>query len=66
LEHPSQLMIWEAAPREETILRLGSLGVSTVVFSPCANSPEGRDWYSVMLEGAERLNDAGDQLLAGE
>jgi zinc transport system substrate-binding protein len=65
-KHPSQLMVWEAAPREETILRLESLGVSTVVLSPCANSPEGKDWYSVMLEGAERLNDAGDQLLAGE
>jgi zinc transport system substrate-binding protein len=65
-KHPSQLMIWEATPREETMLRLESLGVSIVVLSPCANFPEGKDWYSVMLEGAERLNDAGDQLLAGE
>ncbi|MBW2716368.1 MAG: zinc ABC transporter substrate-binding protein, partial [Deltaproteobacteria bacterium] len=65
-KHPSQLMIWEAAPRKDTILKLGSLGVSTVVLSPCANSPEGKDWYSVMLEGAERLSKAGGQLLAGE
>jgi len=63
--HPSQLMIWEATPEEETIRRLGSLGVSIFVLDPCANVPDEGDWLSVMLEGAVRLKEAGIQLLAG-
>ena len=59
-------MIWEATPEEETIRRLDSLGVSTVVLAPCANLPEEGDWYSAMLEGAAHLKEAGNQLLAGE
>lgn len=64
--HPSRLMIWEATPETETIRRLDSLGVSIVVFAPCANAPEGGDWYSVMLEGAARLKEAEIQPLAGD
>jgi zinc transport system substrate-binding protein len=63
--HPSQLMIWEATPEEETIRRLRSLGVSIFVLDPCANVPEEGDWLSVMLEGAVRLKEAGIQLPAG-
>jgi zinc transport system substrate-binding protein len=64
--HPSQLMIWEAAPEEETIRRLDSRGVSTVVLAPCSNVPEAGDWIGVMLEGAAQMKEAGSQLLAGE
>jgi zinc transport system substrate-binding protein len=64
--HPSQLMIWEAAPREETIRRLDSLGISSVVLAPGANTPEAGDWYSTMLEGAAHLKKSGGQRLSGD
>jgi zinc transport system substrate-binding protein len=64
--HPSQLMIWEATPGEETIRRLDSLGVSTVVLAPCANTPEEGDWIAIMLQNAAHLKEAGSQSLAGE
>jgi zinc transport system substrate-binding protein len=64
--HPSQLMIWEATPEKETIRRLGSIGVSSVIFAPCANAPEEGDWMAVMLEDAVQLKEAGIQLLAGD
>ena len=63
--HPSQLMIWEAAPGEETIRRLDSLGISSIVIPPCANTPEEGDWYSAMLESAAHMKRAGSQRLSG-
>jgi zinc transport system substrate-binding protein len=64
--HPSRLMIWEAAPQRETLHRLDSLGISSVVFAPCANTPETGDWLSAMFEAAAHLNGLGDQLLSGD
>jgi zinc transport system substrate-binding protein len=63
--HPSQLMIWEATPGEETIRRLDSLGISSIVIPPCANTPEEGDWYSAMLESAAHMKKAGSQRLSG-
>jgi zinc transport system substrate-binding protein len=61
--HPSQLMIWEATPEEETIRRLDSLGISSIVSSPCANIPEEGDWYSAMLASAAQMKKASSQRL---
>jgi zinc transport system substrate-binding protein len=63
--HPSRLMIWEATPGEETIRRLDSLGISSIVIPPCANTPEEGDWYSAMLESAAHMKKAGSQRLSG-
>ena len=55
-EHPAQWMLWEAQPVGETAQRLTSLGISTVVFSPCANVPDDGDFLTVMRRNLEALS----------
>ena len=55
-EHPAQWMLWEAEPVSETEQRLTSLGISTVVFSPCANVPDDGDFLTVMRRNLEALS----------
>lgn len=45
---PATLMIWEARPDAAIARRLESLGITSVVFSPCANTPADGDYLSVM------------------
>ena len=54
--HPAQWMLWEAEPVSETKQRLTSLGISMVVFSPCANVPDDGDFLSVMRANLEALS----------
>jgi zinc transport system substrate-binding protein len=51
-EHPARWMIWEAAPSDATLRRLAALGVSSIIYSPCANAPEQGDFLSVMSRNA--------------
>jgi zinc transport system substrate-binding protein len=51
-EHPARWMIWEATPAEAAVRRLEALGVRSIVYSPCANSPEQGDFLSVMRRNA--------------
>jgi zinc transport system substrate-binding protein len=51
-EHPARWIIWEAAPSEATARRLDALGVQSIVYSPCANTPEQGDFLSVMRRNA--------------
>jgi zinc transport system substrate-binding protein len=37
--HPAQWMIWEGEPVSESVERLMSMGVSSIVFDPCGNVP---------------------------
>jgi zinc transport system substrate-binding protein len=53
--HPAQLMVWEATPLDETAQRLESLGVTGVVFDPCARRPESGDWLSTLNANLTRL-----------
>ena len=53
--HPSNWMIWEAAPLAETRTLLEEMGVATVVFDPCADTPAQGDFLSVMHENVERM-----------
>ena len=55
-EHPAQWMLWEAEPVSETQLRLTSSGISTVVFSPCANVPDDGDFLTVMRKNLDALS----------
>jgi zinc transport system substrate-binding protein len=48
-------MIWEAAPLAETRTLLEEMGVATVVFDPCANTPVQGDFLSVMRKNIERM-----------
>lgn len=53
--HPARWMIWESHPMDETVLRLESMGVSSIVYEPCGNAPEGGSLLSVLRAGAENL-----------
>ena len=53
--HRARWMLWESEPLEATQQRLASLGVSSVVFSPCANVPDDGDFLTVMRRNLEAL-----------
>lgn len=54
-EFPARHILWESAPRAETVDRLQELGLTSVVFSPCEQPPEEGDYLSVMRENLLRL-----------
>ena len=49
-ERSASWMIWEGEPLPEIRGRLESLGIRSVVFDPCANTPSSGDFASVMKE----------------
>ena len=53
--HPAKWMIWEAEPAPETVAKLETLGIKSIVFTPCANTPKTGDFLSIMRENAARL-----------
>lgn len=56
-EKPSDRILWESAPREETVRRLrDELGLESVVFSPVESSPGGgEDYLSIMRSNLDAL-----------
>jgi zinc transport system substrate-binding protein len=46
--HPAKWMIWENNPIEEAEKGLDKMGIHSVVYNPCSNSPESGDFMSVM------------------
>jgi zinc transport system substrate-binding protein len=46
--HTAQVMIWEGTPAAESVEKLQSLGIASVVFDPCGNVPEKGDWLTTM------------------
>lgn len=54
-KHPAKWMIWEGKPTQELVDGIGSLGVKSVVFSPCANKPQQGDWLTVMKQNIGNL-----------
>ena len=58
---PATLMLWEAEPLDATNDRLANeFGITSVVFSPCANAPDVDDYLSVMRRNAQRLSAIAD------
>jgi zinc transport system substrate-binding protein len=53
--HPAHLMIWEGTPAAESVAKLKSLGLESVVFDPCATSRTAGDWRAVMHSNIEAL-----------
>ena len=53
--HPARWMIWEAAPVAEMQRALAEMGLESVVFSPCADTPAKGDFLSAMQENIQRL-----------
>ena len=57
-EHPAKWMLWEGDPAEETVKRLQSLGIESLVFDPCGNRPSRGDFLTVMSENIRNLDRA--------
>jgi len=53
--HPARWMIWEARPAPETVQRLQELGIESVVYAPCGNTPTSGDLLAVMQSNADAL-----------
>jgi zinc transport system substrate-binding protein len=56
--HRARWMIWEGTPAQESIEKLESVGLKSVVFDPCGNVPESGDFMSVMKANVEALEKA--------
>jgi zinc transport system substrate-binding protein len=60
-ERAAPLMLWEAEPMAATRDRLErEFGITSIVFSPCANAPDVDDYMVVMRENARRLSAIAD------
>ncbi len=46
--HPAKWMIWEGEPSPGITAKLTALGIQSIVFDPCASTPDGGDFPSVM------------------
>jgi len=47
-QHPAEWMIWEGEPAGESVSRLETLGVQSLVVDPCATPPATGDFLDVM------------------
>jgi zinc transport system substrate-binding protein len=57
-DHPARWMFWEGEPMAETVERLLSMGVGSIVFDPCGNVPEKGDFLATMRRNVENLKKA--------
>lgn len=53
--HPAKWMIWEDEPTAETVAGLMKLGVNSLVFDPCGNTPANGDFLTVMRSNLANL-----------
>jgi len=53
--HPAKWMIWEGGPIKESVERLRSMGINSLVFDPCGNTPKGGDFISMMQQNVDNL-----------
>ncbi len=53
--HTAQVMIWEGTPAAESVEKLKSLGIASVVFDPCGNFPAGGHWLTTMQENISAM-----------
>lgn len=51
-------MLWEGEPLPESVARLEQLGIGSLVFDPCGNTPEAGDYLSVMQANLAQLQRA--------
>ena len=59
--HSARWMIWEGEPAAETGAGLKKLGVGSVVFYPCGNTPASGDFLSVMQSNLANLQDTNHE-----
>jgi len=56
--HPAKWMIWEGKPLLGSVQQLQALGVESLVFDPCGNSPDQGDFLDVMRQNVTNLEPA--------
>ena len=56
--HAGAWMLWEGDPLPTSADKLQALGVKSLVFDPCGNTPEQGDFLSVMQQNVARLQQA--------
>ena len=56
--HAAAWMLWEGDPLPDSVAKLEALGIKSLVFDPCGNTPEQGDFLSVMQQNAARLRQA--------
>ena len=54
-EHPAKWMLWEGKPMKESAERLQAIGLDSLVFDPCGNTPHQGDFLSVMRQNVDNL-----------
>jgi zinc transport system substrate-binding protein len=59
-EHPAMWMIWEGQPMKDSVRKLKSIGVNSLVFDPCGNVPDQGDFLTIMRQNLQNLKHAFD------
>lgn len=55
--HPAKWMVWEGEPLAASVKKLQSMGVGSIVFDSCANTPGQGDFMSVMKRNIDNLKE---------
>lgn len=57
-EHPAKWIIWEGSPMKQSAERLRAIGIDSLVFDPCGNTPIRGDFLRVMQQNVANLKAA--------
>jgi zinc transport system substrate-binding protein len=61
-DHAAQWMVWEGEPIDATVKRLETMGIGSLLYTPCASAPREGDFLSVMRENAAGLDELAARL----
>jgi zinc transport system substrate-binding protein len=57
-DHPAKWMLWEGQPAKASVEKLEIVGMHSLVFDPCGNTPDQGDFMSIMRRNVENLKTA--------